>query len=242
MAYELTDHLEYRGRDFQIESKIGETNNFSIETNILQQGQMLFSRKINYAYLLKKETNIESINDRLKIILKNQHHDVISNLKGGQYNNLINFQEEPPPPPDRFPPELLEEEPDLLVLPLKEDVVQRINRVIDSLKTELGDDLLLAYLRDSEGNALTGYSVRPETLEIFRKIADKIRLSSEDMDYPKFGKHYILDIMGPYLVIVIPLEHYHWGMMVQISEGQLNELLNRLIPQSINAFEKAVLP
>ena len=59
-----------------------------METLVYHSGEILLSRRIGYGHLIKKT----DIRKRIKIIMKTQHDEVITELKGGKFMHLISME------------------------------------------------------------------------------------------------------------------------------------------------------
>ena len=59
-----------------------------METLVYHSGEILLSRRMSYAHLMKKSNKKELI----KKMMKNQHDQIISELKGGKYLHLLSLE------------------------------------------------------------------------------------------------------------------------------------------------------
>jgi hypothetical protein len=59
-----------------------------VETLVYHNGEILLSRRIGYAMLLKKS----DARKRIKNMMKTQHDQIISELKGGKFLHLLSLE------------------------------------------------------------------------------------------------------------------------------------------------------
>lgn len=79
--------IKYRDEVFHIQTEDKGENNPTVETLVYHSGEILLSRRISYSHLLKKA----DARKRIKDMMKTQHEQVISELKGGKFLHLLSL-------------------------------------------------------------------------------------------------------------------------------------------------------
>ncbi|MCP4213500.1 MAG: hypothetical protein GY765_02535 [bacterium] len=79
--------IKYRNEIFHIQTEDKGQNNPVVETLVYHSGEILLSRRIAYGHLLKKT----DLRRRVKLMMKNQHDEVITDLKGGRFMHLLSM-------------------------------------------------------------------------------------------------------------------------------------------------------
>ncbi len=83
--------IKYRNEVFHIQTEDKGEGNPTVETLVYHSGEILLSRRVSYAHLLEKENLI----DRVKMMMKSQHEQVISELKVGKFIHLLSLDTQP---------------------------------------------------------------------------------------------------------------------------------------------------
>jgi hypothetical protein len=79
--------IKYRDEVFHIQTEDKGENNPTVETLVYHNGEILLSRRIAYSHLLSKSDTRK----RIKNMMKTQHDQVISELKGGKFLHLLSL-------------------------------------------------------------------------------------------------------------------------------------------------------
>jgi len=79
--------IKYRNEVFHIQTEDKGQGNPTIETLVYLHGEILISRRISYAHLLSA---IEK-NKQIKSLMKTQHDQVCTELKGGGFSHLLSM-------------------------------------------------------------------------------------------------------------------------------------------------------
>lgn len=80
--------VKFRDEMFHIQTEDKGQDNPLVETLVYHSGEILLSRRIGYGHLLKKS----DLRKRIKDIMKTQHDEVISELRGGKFMHLISME------------------------------------------------------------------------------------------------------------------------------------------------------
>lgn len=79
--------IKYRDEVFHIQTEDKGENNPTVETLVYHNGEILLSRRISYAQFRDKP----DARKRIKTMMKTQHDQVISELKGGKFLHLLSL-------------------------------------------------------------------------------------------------------------------------------------------------------
>jgi len=80
--------IRYRNEVFHIQTEDKGDSNPIIETLVYLHGEILLSRKMSYAHL----TNTKERPKKVKVMMKTQHDQMITELKGGNFSHLLSFE------------------------------------------------------------------------------------------------------------------------------------------------------
>ena len=80
--------VKYRDEIFHIQTEDKGQVNPIVETLVYHRGEILLSRRIGYGHLANKS----DIRRRIKAIMKNQHDEVITELRGGKFMHLLSLE------------------------------------------------------------------------------------------------------------------------------------------------------
>lgn len=79
--------IKYRDEVFHIQTEDKGKENPTIETLVYHSGEILLSRRISYGHLVNKPDPKKKI----KAMMKNQHDQVIAELKDGRFLHLLSM-------------------------------------------------------------------------------------------------------------------------------------------------------
>jgi len=79
--------IKYRKEVFHIQTEDKGQSNPLVETLVYLHGEILLSRRVSYAHLL----NAAEKNKTIKALMKTQHDQVCSELKGGSFSHLLSM-------------------------------------------------------------------------------------------------------------------------------------------------------
>ena len=79
--------IKYRDEVFHVQTEDKGKSNPTIETLVYHSGEILLSRRISYAHLLGKSEPKKKV----KSMMKNQHDQIISELKEGKFLHLLSM-------------------------------------------------------------------------------------------------------------------------------------------------------
>jgi hypothetical protein len=79
--------IKYRNEVFHIQTEDKGQGNPLIETLVYLHGEILLSRRLSYAHILAAEDK----NKKIKALMKTQHDQVCTELKGGNFSHLLSM-------------------------------------------------------------------------------------------------------------------------------------------------------
>jgi hypothetical protein len=79
--------IKYRNEVFHIQTEDKGQGNPTIETLVYLHGEILLSRRLSYAHLLTAADK----NKTVKNLMKTQHDQICSELKGGNFSHLLSM-------------------------------------------------------------------------------------------------------------------------------------------------------
>jgi hypothetical protein len=79
--------IKYRNEVFHIQTEDKGQGNPTIETLVYLHGEILLSRRLSYAHLLAAPEH----NKKVKALMKNQHDQICTELKGGSFSHLLSM-------------------------------------------------------------------------------------------------------------------------------------------------------
>jgi hypothetical protein len=119
--------------------------------------------------------------------------------------------------------------------------IDNLNKAIEGVKEELGDALIATDIwTAADGQIIAGINPQPKAAALFNKVTMDMGKSLKTAGFPELGRYWLVNLVGGMIGIVIPLGDYEWGMMLDSNKAPLGLLLNVVLPQAIDAFEKAI--
>ena len=119
--------------------------------------------------------------------------------------------------------------------------VENLNKAIDTLKEDLGEALISTDIwTTADGQSIAGFNPQPKASALMNKLTLDMTKSLKTAGFPELGKYWLVDLVGSMIGIVIPLGDFTWGMLMDANKAPLGLLLNVVIPQAVDAFEKAI--
>ncbi len=88
MIFGFNTEITYRGEKFHIQTEDRGLQRPVIETLVYKGGEIVFSRKINYSFLIGRK----DLKERVKEKLKNQHETIIKEIQNGLHDELLGFE------------------------------------------------------------------------------------------------------------------------------------------------------
>jgi len=119
--------------------------------------------------------------------------------------------------------------------------VNMLNQAIETLKEDLGEGLLatdIFTVRD--GMSVGGFNPQPKASALFNLLATNIMKTLKGAGFPNLNKYVMMDLEDDKMVIIIPMDDYRWGILVDTSKIQLGLLVSIAIPNGIENAKKAL--
>jgi hypothetical protein len=119
--------------------------------------------------------------------------------------------------------------------------VKKLNEAIEVLKGDLGGALLATDIwATADGQSLAGFNPQPKAAALFNQVTDNMLNALKGAGFPTLGRYYIMDLVDGKMAVLLPLDEYQWGMLLDSTKAPLGLLLNVVIPQIIDKFEDAI--
>jgi hypothetical protein len=119
--------------------------------------------------------------------------------------------------------------------------VKRLQEAIESLKESLGGALIATDIwSTNDAQPIIGFNSQPQACALFNQITQLMSKALKSSNFPAIGRYYLLDLSDHKTVVVIPLENFNWGILVDTTKAPLGLLLNVALPQAVTIFQEAV--
>jgi hypothetical protein len=119
--------------------------------------------------------------------------------------------------------------------------IKKLRSAIDKLKEDLGDGLIASDIwMVADGQSICGYNPQPKATALFNQVTTFLNKSLKTSNFPALGKFYIIDLTDNKMVMIIPMEEYQWGMLVDSRNVQMGLLLNVILPDIVLKFKEAL--
>ena len=163
MIFGFNTEITYKGEKFHIQTEDRGLQRPVIETLVYRGGEIVFSRKINYSFLIGRK----DLKERVKEKLKNQHETIIKEIENGLHDELLGFE------PDETNEKIDKEREKLLTKAEEEENIERENRLLKIMEIidKLPDDHLTFRLY----YPFINYDEKEQSLLIVGKIEDSIK-------------------------------------------------------------------
>ncbi len=120
--------------------------------------------------------------------------------------------------------------------------VQTLNKAIEVLKSNLGAGLLATDIFTAgDAQSIAGWNGNPAACALFAQITGMINTALSEGNFPVLGRYYLMDLVDDKMVVVIPMDEFMWGMLIDSKKAPLGLLLNIAMPKAISAFEEALV-
>lgn len=119
--------------------------------------------------------------------------------------------------------------------------VEKADTAVNKLREALGAGLVAADVWNVEdGMPIVGFNSQPIATALFNRITDVISETLSESGFPGLNKHYILDLEGDKIVVVVPLDKYRAGVLIDKKKAQLGVVVSVALPKFVNALEDAI--
>jgi hypothetical protein len=119
--------------------------------------------------------------------------------------------------------------------------VTKLQEAVDTLVKELGGALVATDIWTvADGQSLAAYNPQPKATALFNELTANLLKLLKRSGFPTLGRYYLVDLAEGMMVVILPLEKYQWGMLIQSAKAPLGLLLNVIIPDALTKFDEAV--
>ena len=119
--------------------------------------------------------------------------------------------------------------------------IKKMKEAVDKLKEDLGEGLLATDIFSSaDGQSLYGINSQPKACALFNQVTSSLTKSLKGSNFPPLGRFYIVDLADAKMVLVVPMDEYQWGMLVDTKKTATGLLLNVILPEVVDKFEDAL--
>lgn len=119
--------------------------------------------------------------------------------------------------------------------------VKKLKTSIEVLKNDLDGALLACDIWiTGTSQSIAGFNTNPVAVALFERTTEFMDKALKDSGFPTLENYYMLNLSNNASVLVLQLDDYQWGMLVDNSKVQLGLLLNIALPNAQKAFKDAV--
>lgn len=119
--------------------------------------------------------------------------------------------------------------------------VKKLKTSIEVLKNDLDGALLACDIWiTGTGQSIAGFNTNPVAVALFERTTEFMDMALKESGFPTLENYYMLNLSNNAMVLVLQLDDYQWGMLVDSSKVQLGLLLNIALPNARKAFKEAV--
>jgi len=119
--------------------------------------------------------------------------------------------------------------------------VEKLNQAVEILKEDLGNGLLATDIFGSrDGQSIAGWNSQPAASALFSQITKMMNKALKDAGFPSLNQYYLLNLEGGKVVLIINMEDYQWGVLMDSEKVPLGVLLSVAMPKAIKAFKEAL--
>ncbi|MBN1548626.1 MAG: response regulator [Syntrophaceae bacterium] len=119
--------------------------------------------------------------------------------------------------------------------------VKKLNEALDTLKESAGSGLLACDIyMTRDGQSITGYNSNPTYCAMSNQITHYILNAIKEASFPPMGTTYMIDLEDDKMVIVMIVDEFQWGILIDTKKTSLGMLLNVALPRARTIFEAAL--
>ena len=89
----------------------------------------------------------------------------------------------------------------------------------------------------ADAQSIAGFNSQPKACALFNRVTNDLKNSLNDAKFPALGNYYLMELEGDNMVVVVAMEDYQWGMLLDKTKVPLGLLLNVIIPKVIEQFK-----
>ncbi|MEN8223603.1 MAG: response regulator [Acidobacteriota bacterium] len=115
----------------------------------------------------------------------------------------------------------------------------KLNNSFEKLIKDLGSGLLVTEICNiKDSRSVSEFSANYKSIA-FSEFSNNLQKAIKKANLPEVGDYYMLSIKGDKLMIVLMLEDYQWGLLIDEQKVKLGYLLNVVLPELKNAYISA---
>lgn len=119
--------------------------------------------------------------------------------------------------------------------------INKLHDAIDFVRNSLRGGLIATDIfTAADGQSIAGFNTQPAASALFARMTAEMNASLKDSGFPSLGRYYLMDLVDGNKVIVVPMDKYQWGLLVN-KDAQLGLITNVLLPKMIDSFEEAII-
>jgi len=117
---------------------------------------------------------------------------------------------------------------------------EKFAKLVELLKSDLGDALLSTEIWTMEGEVLAGSAERENVAELFTQVSVYLNEALSTSEFPELGNYYIFNLVGKKIAVTIPAGEYFWGMLIDSQKTPLGFLLKVVLSKLIDSFKETI--
>ena len=115
----------------------------------------------------------------------------------------------------------------------------KLDQMIEILKKDLGEALITANIWDiGNGKTLATYNGQPRTVSVLNRVTNFVVNALKDSDLPDLEGYYTLNLANRKYALVLPLNSYRLGLLVDMEKIEVGLLLNVTLPKIMDTYEE----
>jgi len=119
--------------------------------------------------------------------------------------------------------------------------LEQLNQAIETLKDDLGNGLLATDIFSSkDGQPIAGWNSNPAASALFSQITKMMYKALNDAGFPSLGQYYLLNLEGNKVVLVMYMNEFQWGVLMDSDKVPLGMLINVAMPKALKTFREAM--
>jgi CheY-like chemotaxis protein len=124
---------------------------------------------------------------------------------------------------------------------VEEMKLEKLNEAIEVLKDDLGNGLLATDIFSSkDGQPIAGWNSQPAASALFSQITKMMNKALKDAGFPSLNQYYLLNLEGNKVVLVMYMNEFQWGVLMDSEKVPLGMLINVAMPKALKTFREAM--
>ncbi|MDX9745403.1 MAG: response regulator [Syntrophales bacterium] len=119
--------------------------------------------------------------------------------------------------------------------------IKKLNEAINTLKESAGAGLISCDVYTSrDGQSIMSYNGNETYCAMSNQITQYMLNSIKEAGFPSMGNTYMIDLAGDKMVVVLVMDEYQWGILIDTKKTSLGILLNVALPKAKAIFADAL--